>query len=83
MEVQVRDYQQLIYEGNREQLRKLYANKNKKGWDSCTVDYCLTRIVEEVEELLHSENTTDMKSEAADIANFCHMLIYACNRNPS
>jgi hypothetical protein len=60
-----------------EQMEKeLKANDYKGGWDSCSEEYLLNRLKEELNELeLSPIVDIDMYiSECADVANFAMML---------
>jgi hypothetical protein len=78
------NYKKLLEQGNKAQMRKLLENDNEKdGWDNIDIDFALERIQDEFEELQDAHMKTDiigMIEEAADIANFAHMLIWKCNR---
>ena len=77
-------YKELLEQGNKEQLNKLLQNdSDKEGWDNINTDFAIERIEDELEELKAAHMKTDimrMIEEAADIANFAHMLIWKCNR---
>lgn len=86
-------YKQLFNEGNKEQLEKLKQNEHKSGWDDIDIKYAFERLSHERDELLlkiknynigtiHQTKIglNEIKEEAADIANFAHMIIYKCNR---
>lgn len=85
----MRDYDELLKAGNAAQLEKLKENEHKSGFNDINIDYAFKRLTEEVEELrkelfdktgngtYHIFNT---RSEAADIANFAHMIILACDK---
>ncbi len=75
-----RDYDKLLKAGNAAQLEKLKENEHKQGWDDMNIDYAVDRIVEEVEELIRERDVQCIRREAADIANFCHMIILRCDR---
>jgi hypothetical protein len=79
----VRDYNQLIHAGNRAQVEKLIENSHKGGFDYIEIDYAIYRIDDEVRELHIASRKKDIKEirrEAADVANFNHMIILACDR---
>jgi cell division protein ZapA (FtsZ GTPase activity inhibitor) len=75
-----RDYIGLINAGVTAQIEKLKDNEHKKGFEDVDIMYAFGRIMQEVKELEHeivfTENISAIRSKAADIANFCHMLIY-------
>lgn len=80
-----RNYEKLLESGNKAQLEKLLLNEHKKGFEDIDLDYAMNRIYQEIEELheAHLFNDKDfsaIKKEAADIANFAHMIIYKCDQ---
>ncbi len=76
----MRAYDELLEAGNRAQLEKLHENSHKRGFDSIDLAYALSRIQEEVAELCAADTDQELRREAADIANFAHMIIYAIDR---
>lgn len=85
----MREYDKLLESGNRAQLEKLYQNRHKNGFDTIMIIDATRRIKEELEELEevacnHEKrdypNFSNIRHEAADIANFAHMIIYKCDR---
>lgn len=70
----------LFDHGNTAQREKLERNNHKRPFSEATPEYCIKRIHEELIELEEAETPKEMRSEAADISNFCHMLIYACDK---
>ncbi len=83
----MRDYKRLFDAGNAAQLEKLRQNEHKKGWDSVTFEYAYFRLIEEVGELsealraqeVNPEGYKNIRQEAADVANFAHMIILKCD----
>ena len=78
------DYYNLLNDGNIAQLEKLRANEHKKGFEDIDIMYAFRRLIDEVEELdneIDSNNNdfSKIRKEAADIANFCHMIILKCD----
>ena len=56
---------------------KLASNDHKDGWDKCTYEYLLRRLIEEVRELIEAiklRNYQNVSKEAADVANFAMMI---------
>lgn len=56
---------------------QLKENDHKGGWKNCTDSYLLSRLLEEVSELLLVTLENDqlrIKEEAADVANFAMMI---------
>ncbi|MCF8012480.1 MAG: hypothetical protein K9L56_14505 [Clostridiales bacterium] len=76
----MRDIRTLFYHGTGAQLEKLCIHHGKKGFEQATPDYCIKRIHEELIELEEARTVEEMRHEAADIANFCHMLIMHCDK---
>ena len=76
----MRDHTKLIEAGTRAQMEKLIENNHKPPLDLVTPDYCKTRILQEMGELLGVDTPEAMRREAADIANFCHALILWCDK---
>lgn len=81
-----RDYDILLSAGNAAQLEKLKKNEHKRGFDNIDLDYAWYRIQEEIEELREEMDAPiwrDLKAimaEAADVANFAHMIILKCDQ---
>lgn len=84
----MKDYDDLFKAGNTAQLEKLKKNEHKKGYNKIDLFYACDRIEEERSELfdvLFNFRQTDIekakraREEFADIANFAHMGIYACD----
>ena len=83
-----RDYDALLKAGNQAQIEKLKKNEHKKGFDNIGFTYGFIRLTEELKELEEEliclkhglNNYETLRSEAADIANFAHMIILACDK---
>jgi len=81
-----RDYKKLLESGNKAQLEKLKNNEHKSGFENLDIDYAFERLKEEVHELLvelqgvKERNPSDIRSEAADVANFAYMIILKCDQ---
>ena len=59
-------------------LNKLEDNDHQSGWKDCTMSYFFNRVEQEVDELrdaLFDGDKEEIKSECADVANFCAMII--------
>lgn len=90
-----RDYKALLEAGNKAQMEKLEQNGHKEGFDDSDIFQLESDMVNEVSELedeIYDEFTcieTDLldyakiRHEAADIANFAHMIILACDKELS
>lgn len=89
-----RNYRKLLKSGNKAQLEKLKKYKHKSGFDAVSVDAAFNGIVEEFEELsievrhrdrsgFKSRSMDKIREEAADVANYAHMIILACDRKIS
>jgi len=81
-----RDYEALFKAGNTAQLEKLKENEDKPGWDNITFVTTFTGLLEEVKELIaevkgdiSDEGYEKIRREAADVANFAHMIILRCD----
>jgi hypothetical protein len=86
------EYHDLLRAGNAAQVEKLKRNAYKSGYEDIAFDYAWKRLKEEMHELnialclisltdLEYENTLkNIRHEAADVANFAHMLIYKCDK---
>lgn len=58
---------------------KLLANDHKGGWESCSFGYLVTRLLEEVSELVgavlfEGAGEFSVRSEAADVCNIAMMI---------
>jgi len=85
----MRDYSNLLDAGVAAQLEKLKENEHKKGFEDVDIYYVYRRIHDEYRELGEEifydkfQNNIDynkVRREAADIANFAHMIIVKCNQ---
>lgn len=89
----MRDYDKLLQAGNKAQMEKLKIHDNKDGFDDIDIYYLYYRIKAEVEELkgelfanYGKQKLSCMidhratRHEFADIANFAHMGILACDK---
>ena len=75
----------LIQAGNKAQLEKLHEHGHKNGFDNIDIDYAQSRIWDEwselvVESSLKNRDHKKIRHEAADIANFAHMIILQCDK---
>ena len=80
-----RDYGRLFGAQLQAQKEKLEENVHKPGFEDLPLPYIWKRIEEEFEELKHEctrsrWNLKKVRREAADLANFCGMLILACDK---
>jgi hypothetical protein len=81
-----RNYDELISAGNKAQLEKLKIHKDKPGnFEDIDLKWANKRIGDELWELsneVHAEKTDycKIRHEAADIANFAHMIILRCDK---
>lgn len=88
----MRDYTALLEAGNKAQLEKLEENGHKEGFDDIDISLCEERLKDEVKELdkeiwdeyyeeyFENMDYKKIRHEAADIANFAHMIILACDK---
>lgn len=93
---QMRNYKALIESGNAAQLEKLMENEHKRGFENIDIPHAFRRMSEELDEahiemckygISNRLNVKPEKSvleairhEAANIANFAHMIIYRCDQ---
>ena len=83
-----RDYKALLAAGNKAQLEKLTSNGFKKGFNDLQcedLNSLYQNLISEVVELREEYNVakydfTKIRHEAADIANFAHMIILATDK---
>jgi len=81
----MRDLKALIDAGVKAQLEKLEQNGHKESFDNldaCESYYLMMKETKELQAEIY-KTTTDYKAtrrEFADIANFCHMGILACDK---
>ncbi len=61
---------------------EMRLNDHKKGWQHMSPDDCLQRLFQELGELLiaRKRGLHNLKSEAADVANFLMFYVYAVER---
>ena len=81
-----RNYRKLLRAGNRAQLEKLKENSHKDGFDNIDIDYAINRIQTELNELKYARRfykNNDVRREAADVANFAHMIILSVDNEKS
>lgn len=79
----MRDYEGLLRAGNQAQLEKLKENSYKKNWDDMNGWYAIGRMNEEIRELAEAYARRDYREarrEAADVANFAHMVVVLCDK---
>ena len=88
----MKDYSQLFIHGNQAQLEKLKENESTEGFDNIDIQYAMTRLYEEHVELhnllIDDDNEEwrkkldyeQIRREAADVANFAHMIILKCDK---
>ena len=87
----MRDYTELQNAGNKAGLEKLKMNEHKTGVDDIEIEYAYNRILEEAEELgveinkhfWNKGNLEAIRHEAADVRNFCDMIILRCDKEIS
>ncbi len=80
-----RDYHALLNAGLTAQEEKLRENQHKESFDDVKMWDAYTMLRDEVEELDCEIDSIDkdfskIRREAADIANFCHMIILRCDQ---
>ena len=78
----MRDYTRLLTAGNLAQLEKLQRNEHKKGFDDIKISYAIRRLrheMLELEDAVFIGDPREIRQEAADVANFAHMLILTCD----
>ena len=85
------DYRRLLAAGNAAQLEKLKENGHKDGFEQIGMDYAWKRLEEEMSELSrelciipltgpgYHKAIRKVRREAADVANFAHMIILKCD----
>jgi len=82
-----RDYQKLLQSANTAMLEKLKKNDHKSGFDNIDFIYALDRTFKEwlelrdamMKGLYKKEIISEVRAEAADVANFAAMIIYRCD----
>ena len=79
-----RDYKKLLKAGNAAQIEKLKENEHKEGFDSIDKSKLFKMLYQEVGELHQAmrkpDNYKEVRREAADVANYAHIIILACDR---
>jgi NTP pyrophosphatase (non-canonical NTP hydrolase) len=81
-----RNYDELLNSGIKAQKEKLEANSHKRGFDKLSIEYAFGRLQDEFLELFEEmyekkqRNLSNIRKEAADVANFAHMIILACDK---
>lgn len=78
-----RDYSNLLQSGVSAQLEKLLENDHKEGFDSIPLAHLYQLLCVEVSELweaMISADNTEIVREAADVANFAHMIILSMKK---
>jgi len=84
----MRDTQALLDAGNRAQLERLNDPKNhKKGDFETRIGFLFNLLYGEMVELRTevvdnclTETTSRIREEAADVANYAHMIIASCDK---
>ena len=86
-----RDVLSLLEAGNKAQLEKLKENQHKDNWKDIPLKV-LYELINQEEMELHNEFATPngewienpdiskIRKEAADVANFAHMIIQHCDK---
>lgn len=80
-----RNINNLINAGNTAQIEKLNENDHKEGFEELRVDECYVGAREELDEVYEEiiKPVIDYKKarrEFADVANYAHMGILACDK---
>ena len=80
-----RDYETLFERGTKAQLEKLVFHKTKPDFRKIDIDWAVRRCGDEVIELTEEAmmdhvDYQRLRLEAADVANFAHMIILECDR---
>jgi hypothetical protein len=76
----MRDYEALLKAGNAAQMEKLEENEHKEGFEKLSVSILSGLLYEEVNEFQNATSVQEIRREAADIANYAHMIIYTCDK---
>lgn len=66
-------------------IYKLSQNSHKSGFSHVDIDFCLTRMVQEIEELreaIEVGNSIETLLESADVANFAMIAAVAAIERP-
>ena len=78
-----REYVNLLHSGCKAQLEKLTENSHKPGFEGDDLAGTYMMLEAEVGELweaIEMKGLTDIRREAADVANYAHIIIYNCDR---
>jgi hypothetical protein len=80
-----RNINNLLHAGNSAQIEKLNENEHKDGFDKLPLYLCLDGMLEEKDEVCEEYNKKvidhkALRREFADVANYAHMGIMACDR---
>lgn len=81
-----RNIDKLLQSGIAAQTEKLLENSEKRGFDNIDIDYGFKRLQDEYLELfdelyyVKKRDPHKIRREAADVANFAHMIIFACDK---
>lgn len=79
----MRDIDALLAAGNQAQREKLEENGHKEGFNDMPLGDLAVLLMGEAKELMGaiwSESTESVRHEAADVANFAHMIILVCDK---
>lgn len=92
METKRRNYAKLLEHGNKAQLEKLKKNDHKSDFLEIELTHLFTMLFQEyceleeefinrnMEEWRENIDYNKIRHEAADIANFAHMIILKCDK---
>jgi len=78
-----REYVNLLHSGCKAQLEKLTENSYKPGFEGNDLAGTYMMLEAEVGELwetIETKELTDIRREAADVANYAHIIIFNCDR---
>lgn len=80
-----RNINNLIHAGNTAQIEKLNENHHKDSFNNIPIDVCIIGLEEEHNEVFeeYAKPVIDypaLRRELADVANYAHMGIMACDR---
>jgi NTP pyrophosphatase (non-canonical NTP hydrolase) len=78
----LRDHKKLFEAGNAAQLEKILRDSHKGDWQELSIEDLYLNLSQEWVELVEAVTTggfADIRQEAADIANYAHMIIEACD----
>ena len=87
----MRDIEALLTAGNKAQREKLEKYNYKPSFENISFVDSFNGLVDEVKELAEAFQSPDVnkqgykniRHEAADVANFAHMIILACDKEIS